>query len=161
METIKHDSGYSSIYNFATSDEEAFTQTVSKDRAISIRYWLVLGWVLLIFYLSSQSSFGSFSSPFTYFDKLAHVGEYGVLSLLLYRAFINTTGSLCRRHPVMLSILFSVLYGLSDEIHQMFVPMRKAELADLLADSAGVGLFYLCLFVSSFKFKRKNSIAEG
>ena len=129
-------------------------------RAKYLYYWLSLGWGVLIFYLSSQSSIGRLPSPFAYLDKLAHIGVYGVLSLLLYMAFINSPRSLWKSHPVILSILFSVLYGLSDEIHQMFVPMRTAELADLLADCAGVGLFCLCLLVRSLKFERKKSIAE-
>ena len=38
---------------------------------------------------------------------------------------------------VMLSVLLSCLYGISDEIHQYFVPYRSADLMDVLADMIG------------------------
>jgi len=37
----------------------------------------------------------------------------------------------------MLSILSSSLYGISDELHQYFVPYRSAEGMDILADILG------------------------
>ena len=38
---------------------------------------------------------------------------------------------------VILSVLLSSLYGISDEIHQYFVPYRDADLMDVLADMLG------------------------
>ena len=38
---------------------------------------------------------------------------------------------------LILSIIFTGLYGMSDEIHQSFVAGRSAEAADALADLAG------------------------
>jgi VanZ family protein len=38
---------------------------------------------------------------------------------------------------IILSILSSSLYGISDEIHQHFVPYRNADLIDALMDIAG------------------------
>jgi len=38
---------------------------------------------------------------------------------------------------VMLSVLLSCLYGISDEIHQHFVPYRDADVMDVLADTIG------------------------
>ena len=34
-------------------------------------------------------------------------------------------------------IVFVAMYGLSDEIHQVFVPNRSFEVADILADTMG------------------------
>jgi VanZ family protein len=37
----------------------------------------------------------------------------------------------------MLSVLLSSLYGVTDELHQAFVPGRVASIGDLVADSIG------------------------
>jgi len=49
-------------------------------------------------------------------------------------------GGLARRvsgRAAGLAIAIAVSYGLTDEVHQMFVPGRSAEVADLIADAAG------------------------
>lgn len=49
---------------------------------------------------------------------------------------------------VILSVLLSSLYGISDEIHQYFVPYRDADLMDILADTLGVvmGVYFYQTF---------------
>jgi len=46
---------------------------------------------------------------------------------------------------LILSVLLSALFGISDEIHQSFVPFRTADpmdvLADILGSIAGVYLY--------------------
>lgn len=56
--------------------------------------------------------------------------EYGVLAALLLRA--------TRKAP--LSLLITGLYGVSDEVHQYFVPGRSASPYDALADLLGAGI---------------------
>lgn len=55
---------------------------------------------------------------------------------------------------VAISFLFIALYGLSDEVHQYFVPGRSSSAFDLLVDGAG-GLF-AALFMNWF-FRRRGS----
>lgn len=76
---------------------------------------------------------------FRHQDKLVHFIEYGVLGLLLVRAAYQST--VRRRRNYWLCLLVAVLYGLSDEFHQMFVPHRTADIWDLMADSAGAFAF--------------------
>jgi VanZ family protein len=70
-------------------------------------------------------------------DKVLHFAAYAVLGALFTRAF-NTTGI---KHNLklifMFSVLLSSLYGISDEIHQYFVPYRTADYRDVLADIFG------------------------
>lgn len=56
---------------------------------------------------------------------------------------------------VAITFLFIVLYGLSDEIHQYFVPGRSSSVFDLLVDSAG-GLF-AALFMDWYLKRRKQA----
>lgn len=71
--------------------------------------------------------------------KCAHVGEYAVLALLLWRA-LRSDGPVFREK---MSILFGVgllacaLVAASDEFHQSFVKTRTPSLRDVLLDIAG------------------------
>ena len=70
-------------------------------------------------------------------DKVAHAIEYGALAILCYRAFRHGSGPWAARHAFMLAVLASTVYGMTDEWHQYFVPLRSADGMDLLADTAG------------------------
>ena len=100
-------------------------------------YWLpVLIYAGLIFLLSSFS-LRAVPKEITHFDYLIHFIEYAILSLLIYRACIHTPAKSFSQHAVFLSIIISVLYGLSDEFHQSFVPDRVISLSDFIFDSLG------------------------
>lgn len=107
------------------------------------RYWApVCGYAGLIFYLSSQphpeQDLPSFLGLFS--DKILHAVEYAVLGGLCYRAFrwgTNESGGLW---AVPLAIFLASIYGLSDEVHQMFVPFRDSSWQDWLADAVGATL---------------------
>lgn len=103
-----------------------------------------IGWALLIFLLSSQSA-SSFDDAEAIVDFLpaadffAHLGLYFVLAALVHaslRAYLPERGNLL----VVDTVIFSLLYGLSDEFHQAFVPGRVASPVDLLADVLGATL---------------------
>ena len=109
-------------------------------------YWLpVLLYGLLIFIQSSRPS-PDITPDWPLMDKVLHFVAYAVLGALLVRAF-NTTGI---KHNLklifILSVLLSSLYGISDEIHQHFVPFRTADAMDALSDIfgsiMGVYIFY-------------------
>ena len=71
-------------------------------------------------------------------DKPWHLIGYTGLGVVIARAL---AGGLFRPVGIpvaALAIALGVAYGVTDEIHQMFVPGRSAELADLVADAGGV-----------------------
>ena len=60
-----------------------------------------------------------------------------------------------------LAFLICVLYAISDEIHQLFVPGRAGQVRDVLIDSSGsfLGIFLVMLFVRFLrKIRNKNKI---
>jgi len=69
--------------------------------------------------------------------KAGHLTEYAILATLAARAFRNSSHQLIQQHWFKLSLLFAMLYALSDEFHQSFVPSRTASIHDSLIDSAG------------------------
>ena len=102
--------------------------------------WLVVvSYAAIIFYFSSQPA--PLSLPlFPGFDKLAHALAFGALGLLLYWAIGCSFQALSVRSNGFLSVVISAMYGISDEIHQTFVPTRHADPFDVLADVAGAAL---------------------
>lgn len=99
----------------------------------------------LIFYLSSLSFNSAPSIGFS--DKVLHVLVYFVLGFLFARS-MNFRNSLVmvRANFIWLSTFFCLLYGLSDEVHQLFVEGRSFEPGDIMADTVGGALGSL-LFV--------------
>ncbi len=108
------------------------------------RYKVVWRWVLLggyvacIFALSSIP--GQHLPHVRVSDKLIHAGEFGLLGILMCRALTARLPTWPWARIALLSILATVFYGATDEFHQLFVPARTAELADLAADSLGATL---------------------
>jgi VanZ family protein len=90
-----------------------------------------------VFYLSSLSRT---PVPARIPDTLLHAVEYAGLTLLILRAL---NGGLLRRIPARVHLLgvgLAVLYGISDEMHQLFVARRTASLKDVLSDMMGAVL---------------------
>ena len=75
--------------------------------------------------------------------KAAHVSEYAVLAVLLYRAFVHTVFQSRRALSTALVLLSCAAYAASDEFHQSFVPSRTATLRDVLIDLCGATLAVL------------------
>lgn len=76
-------------------------------------------------------------------DKIAHFGEFFILFFLLQR-------TLCLekyRSPELKALCFSILYCISDELHQSFLPYRDCEIGDILADTAGIVAGFIILIV--------------
>jgi len=102
----------------------------------------VILWALLIFVASSIPNIALPDLEFIASDKVIHLVVYFVLCVFFHRALSHQ-----RRFPrlarwsLACAVLFSILYGVSDEIHQSFVPNRDASVYDLAADSIGTMLF--------------------
>lgn len=104
------------------------------------------GYAGLIFVLSSSSLDIEELKPVFKFDKLLHLAEYFVLGYLLMRVFSTSAVPSIARRAVPLAVIIGAAYGLSDEVHQYFVPGRNADVMDFLFDAAGVTLA-ACTFV--------------
>lgn len=100
---------------------------------------LVLLWgpallvMALIFYLSSLPDPGG--PPGGISDKTAHVLIYGALGASMMRALAG--GRAAAMPTILAAIVLTTLYGVSDEIHQYFVPPRTPDILDVAADAAG------------------------
>ena len=96
----------------------------------------VVGYMALVFYASSLSELPALATRLS--DKLEHGLTYAGLGALLLRALAGGLGRPgahdARR---VLAVAIAACYGVSDELHQHFVPHRSMDAYDLLADTAG------------------------
>lgn len=128
-------------------------------------------WLGIIFYLSSQDGTASSSSSGVFVDflspyvpltsetltvvlrKSAHVFKYFILGLLVFNVLRYYTSNI--KKIITYSMIFAIIYAISDEIHQSFVPGRSPELTDVLLDtlgaSLGVALYWYIVRIRSRK----------
>jgi VanZ family protein len=103
----------------------------------------------LIFFLSSIPKISKGGNPvfsFLFFKSL-HLIEYGVLFLLTRRALSHYLRPPHKKirfgflslsiSPALVSFLFVLLYGASDEFHQTWVPSRQGRPRDVMIDGLG------------------------
>ncbi|ADQ08061.1 VanZ family protein [Caldicellulosiruptor hydrothermalis 108] len=131
---------------------------------IYIRWALVFVWMAVIFYFSAQEGAVSHQKSFSIaifaekliefitgkdlinsnnrknfeflIRKIAHVTEYFILSMLFYKAFYEYNKN--PKKSFILTATFSILYAISDEIHQVFVSDRGPSPVDVMIDSVGI-----------------------
>lgn len=131
-----------------------------------VRWLPVFLWALLITFLSSRSDpYNQFPETLfqylntTYLDGVklikfvgfvGHMFQYAVLAFLLARALV-WKGNLSRKH-ILQAFSISVVFAISDEIHQYFVPNRACQLFDVFLDTVGV-IIGLTAFVLHFTFR--------
>lgn len=71
-------------------------------------------------------------------QKAGHFTEYLILALVLYRALRQTNRGRGSRWAAVLTLVAGVIFAVSDEWHQSFVPHREPRIWDVFIDSAGV-----------------------
>ncbi len=88
-------------------------------------------WMGVIFGFSSLPGSAVPSGAGTY----GHLIVYAVLGALLFRAFMHETADSSRAFAY--AVLLASFYGVTDEIHQAFVPGRVPDIADWGLDTIG------------------------
>ena len=109
-----------------------YIEKVTK-RESRIFWMLTVSYMGLIFFLSSLHGFSLPELPKNS-DKFIHTVAYMPLGFLFYMSFIKSGFG---RYVFAFAMLLTVLYGVTDEFHQAFVPGRYASVGDVMADSIG------------------------
>ena len=73
----------------------------------------------------------------TLIRKSAHVGEYFILGVLLFRAFRGSLKGLGVLQWAAYAVIVVVLFAAADEIHQSFTVQRTCSAVDVLIDTVG------------------------
>lgn len=118
---------------------------MTASRRARVQAWaLAIAWMAMIFVLSSQPSLPDLGPNLTELQDIAgHFVAYAGLAFWLARALRRTPGV---RHPLAWAVVLAMLYALSDELHQAFVPNRHADPFDILVDFLGVITFVILDF---------------
>ena len=137
--------------------------------SLALLYWIwPVAYMVLIFILSSSPLTGKIPLIWIYQDKVIHFVEYGILAFLLARALTGPDATPKPWRPGA-ALLLTVIFGVSDEIHQSMVPGRDASFTDLLANTVGAmaGVLLWTVLVHCWAtMRQKNAIipkatAEG
>jgi VanZ family protein len=106
------------------------------------RAWMpAIVWMVLIFTLSARQRISvseEYALNFLFFKTL-HVIEYAIFFGWCYRGlgvFYGNTDRLRFRW----AFVFAVLYAITDEIHQTFVPTREGKVRDVIIDATGAAI---------------------
>lgn len=105
-----------------------------------MRRWLpAVGWMAVIFSMSSRQQF---PQPFGFSTFMlaiaAHLVLYGALALLILFAVSHEQRP--AQATQISAVLLACLYGISDEMHQSFVPGRDASLCDVVVNTIGASI---------------------
>ncbi len=87
-----------------------------------------------IFFVSGQSQP---PVPGGLSNAAGHVIAYAGLGFLLVRAVAGGLGGRITGRVAGSALAIATVYGVTDEVHQMFVPGRVADINDVIADAAG------------------------
>jgi VanZ family protein len=107
------------------------------------KYWLLVCiYAAFIFILSSMSHPPSppGTSNIPSFEIIEHLFLYFGFGLVLYLAMNHSNNHFFRKYRIQMTVLIGTLYGITDEIHQLFVPFREASVLDVVVDGCGVVL---------------------
>lgn len=130
--------------------------------------WAVL-WCGLIFFFSSipnytgkEVNFETLSGILEFsLRKFAHLFEYAVLFILLYRAVQLTWQEVPPVH-FLLSFSLTVLYAISDEVHQSYIFGRSGNGFDVFVDTLGaLGGYFLTTRKSSVFYSLLHKIHKS
>lgn len=145
----------------------------NRKQVINLMSWTALIlWLVLIFYLSAQlvnksnglskavtEAILEIVAPSSNFNinrinhlvrKNAHFFAYLILGILVINVFKRSGIKIFK--GIMLSLVFCILYAISDELHQLFVPGRGAQVKDVVIDSSGA-VVGIGVYVAAIKSK--------
>ena len=112
---------------------------------------------IAIFVASSREQAPMPDLGFTWQDKLFHFLAFTVYGLAVIRAVVASATLTWR--VVVIVMLLGAVFAASDEVHQMYVPGRSAEVADWLADMSGMlaalGVYWMHT-KRSMRFRRES-----
>ena len=128
--------------------DEPPSDPIRASRRLFIAWGPVIAWAALIFAFSAQPNLTFLPDEGLDFvlRKAGHMVVFGVLALVAWRAIASTTHW---RPPWAWAITFTLLYAVTDELHQGFVEGRQASVMDLAIDTTGAVIAVAAvLFVS-------------
>lgn len=98
-------------------------------------YFPALIWAILILTVSSIPHLPPLTDKIKIGDKIAHFLEYFVFGALVARMLRQMNKSTLQ--ILLLTSITGAIYGILDELHQLFIPGRTTDPLDITADTLG------------------------
>ena len=113
-------------------------------------------WVASVLWMAAIFGFSSLpgSAVPSGIGAYAHFGVYAVLGALLFLAFAHET---VPGRAVAYAVLTASLYGVTDELHQAFVPGRVPDAADWGMDTLGALAGALLVLRALARFRERST----
>ena len=99
-----------------------------------------------------QESKWSFEQVNVFIRKSAHAFEFFILAILL--AWVLIEYHISGWKVTVMTLLAVLLYAISDEFHQLFIPGRSGQFVDVLIDTAGGTFMLLIIYLWQKKANR-------
>lgn len=109
-----------------------------------------------IFFLSHQNGDSLHLPLFPGADKLAHMLAYGTLAVTVLW-YYGKNGTARMQRTAILTVVLCLAYGLTDEFHQSFIPLRSVSGLDIIADTAGAAVIAI-FWYNSLWMRQKISV---
>ena len=92
-----------------------------------------------------------------YVRKVAHFAEYAVGAILIY-LLLYTFPKISSKIRNISSIIITIIYAISDEIHQLYIPGREGKIVDVYIDTLGIitGVIFINIIIKIFNKKLIN-----
>ena len=112
--------------------------------------FLTIIYAIIIFIVSAIPGHSLSRYKILSFDKFLHFSVYFGFGILLFKANIEQL-NVSERNILILTIIIGLFYGISDEVHQLFVINRTASVYDVIADFLGIVFGTVFIFKLSKK----------
>jgi hypothetical protein len=126
---------------------------------LKILYWLEkkskISWTITIliaitiFYISSITSLPGGVQSTNVRAILYHILAFFGLAFFL---LISLTKGKYKSF-ILLAILIAIIYAITDEIHQLFVPGRHGSISDVITDTIGI-IFATMIYTITIQYRR-------
>jgi len=125
-----------------------------------IFFWvLLMAYSVVIFIFSSRPEVGV-EQLFYGQDKVMHFFIYGIHAFLCLLTLCDKI-LLLKFIQYFLALIFSVSYGIFNEIYQYFIPEREFSLGDILANSLGIITFLILVYIFQNKKQKRETKVPG
>jgi VanZ family protein len=113
-----------------------------------VRLWLpAIVWMVVIFVLSGRQSISvskDYWLNFLFFKTL-HVIEYAILFIFYIRGLHHCWPKEKVVNKYAIAFLLTIMYAVTDEIHQIFVATREGRVRDVIIDTLGAVLAWISI----------------
>ena len=122
-----------------------------KEKKIYLIYLPLAVYWILIFILTTVPT-DIMPQLFNMQDKIEHMSAYfGLTVLISLTLHFQDRNKNISKYALVITLILVLTYGAVDEIHQIFVPGRDADIFDWLADALGglIGIFVIFIFIKN------------